>query len=174
MDVSQRTAEALDFHSAGTTKVKVEWIGRANLAGDDDRKLLATLRDDGSAASLDAFQPLMALAAKPERVRTAAIMPPEREPEPAAQPVANDLPSRPTQNETMAYAGGAESRPEPLSEPSASRESEIDESPVGATHEKVSSKVKAFQAAPLPPTRPASIDNDAASIPTPPMRHALN
>ena len=36
MDVSQRVAEALDFHSVGTARVKVEWIGRADIAGDDD------------------------------------------------------------------------------------------------------------------------------------------
>jgi rare lipoprotein A len=49
MDVSQRVAEALDFRTAGKAKVKVEWIGRANIAGDEDAKLLATLRDDAPA-----------------------------------------------------------------------------------------------------------------------------
>jgi rare lipoprotein A len=69
MDVSQRVAEALDFRRVGTTKVKVEYIGRAALAGSDDRKLLATLREDGRPAS---FTPVMV----PDRrngVRTADL-----------------------------------------------------------------------------------------------------
>jgi rare lipoprotein A len=56
MDVSERVAEALDFKRVGTARVKVEYIGRAGLDGSDDRKLLATLRQDGGAAS---FSPVM-------------------------------------------------------------------------------------------------------------------
>jgi len=52
MDVSRKTAEALDFRQTGTTRVKVEYIGAASLEGSDDLKLLATLRLDGP-ASLD-------------------------------------------------------------------------------------------------------------------------
>jgi rare lipoprotein A len=52
MDVSRKTAEALDFRLTGTTRVKVEYIGAASLEGSDDLKLLATLRLDGP-ASLD-------------------------------------------------------------------------------------------------------------------------
>lgn len=44
MDVSRKVAEALDFRSHGTTKVKIDYIGRAGLAGSDDAKLYATLR----------------------------------------------------------------------------------------------------------------------------------
>jgi rare lipoprotein A len=50
MDVSRRTAEALDFCQRGTTPVKIEYIGAASLAGSDDEKLLATLRLDGPAS----------------------------------------------------------------------------------------------------------------------------
>jgi rare lipoprotein A len=50
MDVSRRTAEALDFRQTGTTPVKIEYIGAASLAGSDDEKLLATLRLDGPAS----------------------------------------------------------------------------------------------------------------------------
>lgn len=50
IDVSQKTAEVLDFRSAGTGRVKVEYIGRASLGGSDDRKLLASLRTDGTSA----------------------------------------------------------------------------------------------------------------------------
>ena len=52
MDVSRKTAEALDFRQRGTTRVKVEYIGAASLAGSNGQKLLATLRSDGP-ASLD-------------------------------------------------------------------------------------------------------------------------
>ncbi|MGH6840346.1 MAG: septal ring lytic transglycosylase RlpA family protein, partial [Methylocella sp.] len=50
MDVSRRTAEALDFRQRGTTPVKIEYIGAASLAGSNDEKLLATLRLDGPAS----------------------------------------------------------------------------------------------------------------------------
>ena len=50
MDVSRKTAEALDFCQRGTTRVKIEYIGAASLAGSNDEKLLATLRSDGPAS----------------------------------------------------------------------------------------------------------------------------
>jgi rare lipoprotein A len=45
MDVSAQTAKVLGFYGKGVTKVKVEYVGRAPLAGSDDGKLAATLRD---------------------------------------------------------------------------------------------------------------------------------
>ncbi len=54
MDVSRKTAEALDFRQRGTTRVKIEYIGAASLAGSNDEKLLATLRTDGP-ASIDGW-----------------------------------------------------------------------------------------------------------------------
>ncbi|KMO13142.1 lipoprotein [Methylobacterium platani JCM 14648] len=50
MDVSQAVAEALDFRRRGTTKVRVEYVGKASVGGSDDRKLMATLRTDGTPA----------------------------------------------------------------------------------------------------------------------------
>ncbi|SFU40707.1 rare lipoprotein A [Methylobacterium sp. 174MFSha1.1] len=50
MDVSQAVAEALDFRRRGTTKVRVEYVGKASVGGSDDRKLMATLRTDGQPA----------------------------------------------------------------------------------------------------------------------------
>jgi rare lipoprotein A (peptidoglycan hydrolase) len=47
MDVSQRVAEALDFKELGTTKVRVDYVGKAGLE-DTDEMLLATLRTDGN------------------------------------------------------------------------------------------------------------------------------
>jgi rare lipoprotein A (peptidoglycan hydrolase) len=49
MDVSQRVAEVLDFKHLGTTKVRVDYVGKAGLEGTDEM-LLATLRTDGNVA----------------------------------------------------------------------------------------------------------------------------
>lgn len=72
MDVSRRVADLLDFRRTGTTKVKVEYLGRASLEGSDDEKLAATLRiDDHSAPSgpptmlADADQPVETASADP-------------------------------------------------------------------------------------------------------------
>lgn len=51
MDVSRRVADLLDFRRTGTTKVKIEYLGRASLEGSDDEKLASTLRNDGSTPS---------------------------------------------------------------------------------------------------------------------------
>jgi rare lipoprotein A len=53
MDVSERVAEVLDFKNIGTTQIKLDYLRPASIAGSDDRKLLATLRTDGSGAVLD-------------------------------------------------------------------------------------------------------------------------
>ncbi|MEH3144111.1 MAG: septal ring lytic transglycosylase RlpA family protein [Methylobacterium frigidaeris] len=50
MDVSQAVSESLGFHRRGTTKVRVEYVGKAPVAGSDDRVLMATLRDGGQRA----------------------------------------------------------------------------------------------------------------------------
>jgi rare lipoprotein A len=76
MDVSRKTAEALDFHNVGTAKVKVEYVGAASLAGSDDEKLLATLRLDGP-ATLDGEVPTMVADAAPRAVAMAALDPRE-------------------------------------------------------------------------------------------------
>ncbi|ATQ70157.1 MULTISPECIES: septal ring lytic transglycosylase RlpA family protein [Methylosinus] len=77
MDVSQRVAEALDFHRVGTARVKVDYVGHASLAGSDDETLLATLRDDGP-ATLPGVAPVM-VASRPEPVRTAMLETPRAE-----------------------------------------------------------------------------------------------
>jgi rare lipoprotein A len=47
IDLSVRTAKLLGFYGNGLAKVKVDYVGRAPLAGSDDRKLEATLREPG-------------------------------------------------------------------------------------------------------------------------------
>jgi rare lipoprotein A len=44
IDLSKRAAEMLDYTHSGTAKVKVEYVGRAPLDGQDDRYLMASYR----------------------------------------------------------------------------------------------------------------------------------
>ncbi|ACA20542.1 rare lipoprotein A [Methylobacterium sp. 4-46] len=82
MDVSERVAEALEFHRRGTTRVRVEYLGMASVAGSDDRKLMATLRTDGSPAGRPSGANLM-VADAGEEAKPFAF----RQPEPEAAPV---------------------------------------------------------------------------------------
>jgi rare lipoprotein A len=65
VDVSERVAEALDFKRAGTARVRVEYVGRASTNGSDDRILMASLRTDGSPATLPGATPTMVAEATP-------------------------------------------------------------------------------------------------------------
>jgi rare lipoprotein A len=49
IDLSVKTAKLLGFYGHGIAKVRVDYVGRAPLAGSDDRQLLATLRDGAPA-----------------------------------------------------------------------------------------------------------------------------
>ncbi len=51
IDLSQKTADLLEFRHIGTARVRVEYIGRASLRGSDDRLLVASLTTDGSPAA---------------------------------------------------------------------------------------------------------------------------
>ncbi len=63
MDVSQRVAEALDFRRSGTARIRIDYVGKADLGGSDDERLVATLRTDGQLAQLDGHAvPDMAVA----------------------------------------------------------------------------------------------------------------
>jgi rare lipoprotein A len=90
MDVSSRVADALDFKGSGTARVKVEYIGRASLEGSDDNKLLASLRIDGSPATLDgapSLRPVMVasnILGPVESLTSALTAPPPVRPKPPA------------------------------------------------------------------------------------------
>lgn len=75
MDVSRKTAEALQFKHSGTARVKVEYLCAADLDGSDDRKLMATLRLNGPAAFDGAGGRSLSLVAENEPMRTAALDP---------------------------------------------------------------------------------------------------
>ena len=51
IDLSVKTAQLLGFHGQGLARVKVEYVGRAPLEGSDDRKLMATLRENSPAVA---------------------------------------------------------------------------------------------------------------------------
>ncbi len=167
MDVSQRVAEALDFRSVGMARVKVEWVGKADLAGDDDARLLATLRDDGEPAQLDSGAPVM-VASKQEPVRTAALA--ERMQEDnsqATQPVVAGV-------EMMAYAEPDASAAAASQAPLAAVEEEKTGGDATPSARGDNERMRAFQAAPLPPVRPTSFVSRQASAPKPPLRRAAN
>ena len=65
IDVSERTAEALDFRRKGTAHVRVDYVGRASPNGSDDRILAASLRTDGALASLRSTLPTLFAQATP-------------------------------------------------------------------------------------------------------------
>lgn len=69
VDVSQTVAEALNFKHLGTTRVQIDYVGRAGLAGSDDRILLASLRTDGRPASLDGRAGPVVVAREDNRTR---------------------------------------------------------------------------------------------------------
>lgn len=75
MDVSQRVAEALAFKSEGTGHVRIEYVGRASLAGSDNGRLQASLTTDGRPARLDGM-------AAPVQVADEALPPPPDGPSP--------------------------------------------------------------------------------------------
>lgn len=50
IDLSVRSAKLLGFHGNGLAPVRVEYVGRAPIGGSDDRKLVATLRENGKPA----------------------------------------------------------------------------------------------------------------------------
>ena len=75
MDVSSRVAETLDFKRYGTSKVKIEYVGRASLAGSDDARLYATLRTDGPAPTRGLEETLMVAEAAPRPARVASLAP---------------------------------------------------------------------------------------------------
>lgn len=67
IDVSRTVADALDFRLVGVSKVRVDYVGPASVAGSDDHTLISTLRTDGKLAQLPASggAPVMIASAEP-------------------------------------------------------------------------------------------------------------
>src|SRR5467141_2127465 len=79
IDVSNRAAELLEFKGYGVARVRVEYVGRAPLEGDDDRQLVATLRTGVPAPS-------------PSMVRVASARPFVPEIPSSARPIRGEIP----------------------------------------------------------------------------------
>jgi len=76
IDVSVRAAQLLGFHSRGTAWVRVEYAGRAPLAGSDDHMLEATLRRDEPAPAPGAIRTASAGGVIPAALVTTSSVPP--------------------------------------------------------------------------------------------------
>src|SRR5271154_5507946 len=101
MDVSSRAADVLDFKGTGTARIPVGYVGAAPLEGSHDDELLASLRTDGSPASLNGSGPpslwpvMVASQQSPPPPPVHLIAPPVPAPEPEPEPaVAAVEPSR--------------------------------------------------------------------------------
>jgi rare lipoprotein A len=101
MDLSEEAARALDFHRKGTEHVRVEYVGKASVAGSDDRRLLASLRTDGRPAATGSGSPVMVADLGPDREQPA--------PERFARTARPTLAYKPDESED----GAAEAAPAP-------------------------------------------------------------
>ncbi|WP_029002469.1 septal ring lytic transglycosylase RlpA family protein [Azorhizobium doebereinerae] len=75
IDVSHRTADLLGFSSKGVAKVRVDFVSRAPLDGSDDRKLVASLRQDGGPAEVPANSAVQVASAAPFVPSLPMVMP---------------------------------------------------------------------------------------------------
>ena len=71
IDVSEQTAELLGFKQNGMAQVRVEYVDKAKLDGDDQAMLLASYRDVSDDPAYDP-RILLALAERPSRTENAA------------------------------------------------------------------------------------------------------
>ena len=140
IDLSQKTADLLEFRHLGTARVRVEYLGRASLRGSDDRMLIASLKTDGSPAGIPGMsQPETQIANAPP-LSSPRVMPaasPERE---SPVEVAS---AAPVSRSAGGFFGGASVQL------------------ASATSVASSETMRAVRGAPVPPERPF----DLATIP---------
>jgi rare lipoprotein A len=101
IDVSEKTADALDFKRNGTARVRVEYVGRASVSGSDDRILLASLRTDGQPATLSGATNTMIASNAPAPAARGAMLPRSFQPDemqevPEGQPSSSVMAFAPT------------------------------------------------------------------------------
>lgn len=72
IDLSERTAGLLGFKHIGTTRVRVDYLGPASLAGSDDGRLMASLRTNGPATIPGPLRQGPTMVASAEPVASAA------------------------------------------------------------------------------------------------------
>jgi rare lipoprotein A len=123
IDLSVKSAKLLGFYGNGVAKVRVDYVGRAPLAGSDDHKLMATMREGvpGSAVPNQAASNMQVASNKPFAsayfdARPMTQLPATRVPAPPDRPYrlaegAREVPAAP-QAPTMELA--AATRPKPM------------------------------------------------------------
>jgi rare lipoprotein A len=108
VDVSEQVATSLNFKHLGIARVKVDYIGRAPMEGDDDKVLLATLRTDGRPAQLNRH------AAPAQVASIAPFVPQAPVAEPAKPAAANAVKTAtPTSVPAPASAAASKTAPQP-------------------------------------------------------------
>jgi rare lipoprotein A len=132
IDLSKKSAELLGFGNNGLGRVRVEYIGPASLEGSDDRRLLATLRQDGSPAPA------------PSAVLVASVG------GPFVQAASNPLPTR-----RATFVPSPQHRPFDLGGPPASQRAPTHMAT--ATTQEVPSAALAAGRYPQPPVVPVSV-----------------
>lgn len=180
MDVSEEVARALEFHRKGTERVRVEYVGKASVAGSDDRKLLASLRTDGHPASTGA--PIMMADLGPDQPsrdrfsrssRSTLAFKPAAEPEQQggespAEPAPRQLQRRPA----PIVVASAASVPVPAAlQPTTTRAVAFKpQLAINAHSDAPARSVAASREAPLslapPPIRLASVEHERRTAPT--------
>ncbi|MDN3719355.1 septal ring lytic transglycosylase RlpA family protein [Roseibium salinum] len=86
IDLSERAATMLDTKSAGIGKVKVEYVGKAPLHGQDEAFLMASYRGPGAAEPGTSRPGTMIAQVEPERLETAPQVTFGSVPAPASRP----------------------------------------------------------------------------------------
>lgn len=149
LDVSERVADALDFRRKGTTRVRVEYVGKASTNGSDDAKLLASLTTDGSPAPFG-------------RPRMPSTMLADLRQEPTTRPavlprrLADDAPPPVLKEQRVAEAEENERIPAPAAEPRPVR--------VAAAHAaEAEEQAQHDVLRPLPPQRPVEMGRPSAA-----------
>lgn len=136
MDVSERVANALNFKGQGTTRVRIDYLGKAGLAGSDDIKLAASLRTDGvPATSADIPASLGGGAVQVASADTSVQMRPAA----SLRPVA---------------AMSAVSRPAPAASPIPETDDEVAPAPARAMAAQPVAVPQAVRGIPVPQSRP--------------------
>lgn len=165
MDVSQKTADALAFRHLGTARVKIEYLGQASLAGSDDNMLLASLRTDGSPASIPGQSSRTMIASAASQVDLGRSAGPDIDDEaarPAPAPVRAEPAPAPVQAQPVVQAYAPE-QPRTIAI----------QSPIVASVSSAPTAGVPVHGVRLPPSRPFDLDTIAnAGKPVPVLRPA--
>jgi rare lipoprotein A len=151
MDVSEEVAQALEFRRAGTARVRVEYVGKASVAGSDDRKLMATLRTDGQPAGIRGRAPVMMADLGPEEPATERLSRPAR-PALAFRPDQEDAPApRPTRPAPVVIASAPSVAVPAAVQPTNLRQATFRPAPVAVREPPAQIRLAAGKAAPAVP-----------------------